>query len=205
MVIDIICVIFAGYGFYLGFSKGIIQTVFTVVSVLFGVMAAARFSPQVTDFLQSAFSYEHALMFIAGILLTFVGTMVIIRLLAASIESVLESANINIINQVIGGIVMTVLMVGLYSVLVLFAEKAHVIDKATQDTSYTYPMLEALPEQMDFASKKIKPILEDFWDYSILFMDKIEREVEKNESDSIFDVEEKEDDKKDENAPRRRR
>ena len=87
MVIDIICAIVAAYGFYLGFTKGIIKTIFTLISIFFGILAAAKFGPTMTDFLQSTFSYNHSMMFLAGMLLTFVLTMMFIRTLARGLEN----------------------------------------------------------------------------------------------------------------------
>ncbi|MBK8705844.1 MAG: CvpA family protein [Saprospiraceae bacterium] len=82
MIVDILFLIAAGYGFYLGFSRGIIKTVFTVLSIMIGVVAAAKFGPAMTDFLESVANSHSPLMFIAGLLLTFVATMLLIRIAA---------------------------------------------------------------------------------------------------------------------------
>ena len=98
MVIDIILIIFMIYGFWIGFSKGIIGTVFTVLSYVFGGLAAMKLSPSVTRLLEEQLS-PSPLMFILGIILTFIGTMALLRLIGRSLEGVLQSVNINIINQ----------------------------------------------------------------------------------------------------------
>ena len=97
MAIDIILVIFTIYGFWVGFSRGIIGTIFTVLSYVFGVLAAMKLSPSVTRLLEEQF-YASPFMFIAGFLLTFIGTMMLLRLVGRSIEGVLKSVNINIVN-----------------------------------------------------------------------------------------------------------
>ena len=100
MVIDIIFFFMAIFGFYMGFTRGIIKTVFTVLSLLFGVVAAIKFGPSLTRFLESAFDYSNPLMFFAGLILAFMLTLILIRTLASGLEGVLQSANINIINKV---------------------------------------------------------------------------------------------------------
>jgi uncharacterized membrane protein required for colicin V production len=192
MVIDIICLIFAAYGFYLGFSKGIIKTVFTLISIVFGIIAAAKFGPMMTDFLESILNYTHGLMFIAGTLVVFGLTWLLIRILANSIEGILKTGNVNIINQVAGGSVMAVLLVSLFSVLVLFGDRSHIIDDSTKKESISYEFLAEMPDKLQNVSKKLKPVFEEFWDYSINFMDRIEKGggVERNSSDTIFDLDE---------------
>ena len=72
MTVDIVFAIFFLYGFYLGFSNGIIRTVFTVVSIVFGLVAAFKFTPATQDFLQTAFDDANPLWFFVGFALTFV-------------------------------------------------------------------------------------------------------------------------------------
>jgi uncharacterized membrane protein required for colicin V production len=194
MVIDIIFVIAAGYGFYLGFSRGIIRTVFTVLSLLFGLMAAFKFAPAATRFLETAFNNTNPLMFIAGFLLSFVLTMIIIRLIARALEGVLKTANINILNQFAGGVLLSGMMVLIYSLLLWFAQQSHILDEDTKDGSFTYTYLQHFPEQVWNGYEYIKPTFQEFWDESVFFMDRLQKmSVERSEDDAnIFDLDETE-------------
>lgn len=194
MVIDIIFAIVAGYGFYIGFSRGIIKTVFTVISVIFGLIAAFRFGPFTTELLESTFNSDNPLMFLAGFLLAFVLTMIVIRMLARGIEGILENANINIINQAAGGILTAGAMVLLYSVMLWFGDKSHMINEEAKDESMTYTYIQHFPEQVWKVGKQLRPTFENFWDHSIDFMDELEdMSLERSESDTkIFDIEDDE-------------
>jgi membrane protein required for colicin V production len=55
MVIDAILGILVLWGFYIGFSRGIIKTVFTVISYAFGVMAVIKFGKPATNFFKTSF------------------------------------------------------------------------------------------------------------------------------------------------------
>ena len=122
MVIDIIFFISAAYGFYVGYSKGIIKTVFSTLSIVLGLMAAMKFSPYMTSFLEDTFS-RSPLMFIAGFVLTFVGVMLLVRLLAKTIEGIFKTIKINVINKIAGGIFMSGFFILLFSILVWFGMK----------------------------------------------------------------------------------
>lgn len=194
MIIDLLFLITAIYGLYLGYSRGIIKTVFTVLSVLFGVIIAFRFSPDMTKFLETAFDSTNPLMFIAGFLLTFVLTMIAIRTIARILENGLESANINFINQAAGAAITAAFTTLLFSTLVLFANKAHLIEEDTKQDSFTYSYLEKYPQAMWAVLGKTKPTLQRFWDHSVDFMDRLEDyRVEDAESETtIYDIEEDE-------------
>ena len=195
MAIDIIFAIVVAYGFYLGFSRGIIRTVFTVLSYLFGLLAAFKFSPAATRFLETAFNNNNPLMFLAGFLLSFVLTMVLIRMLARGVEGLLKTANINIINQFAGGLLFAGIMVLLYSMILWFAERSTLVDQETRETSFTYDYLEHFPEQVWAGYAYLKPTFDEFWDESIKFMDRIqENGLERKEGDpNIFDIDDDED------------
>jgi len=168
---------------YLGFSRGIISTIFTIVSIVFGLMMAFRFGPQATSLLERTLS-DNALMFIAGFLITFVGTMFIIRLFARALEGALQAANINFINRLIGGMFLSTLMILLYSVLLWFGDRSHLINDEAKRQSQTYEYLEQFPTYVWEWGGELKPILEDFWQHSIEFMDRLEEAgVEREESD----------------------
>ncbi len=198
MVIDILFVITLLYGFYLGFSKGIISAVFTILSLLFGLMAAFKFAPATTDFLEKAFNNNNPLMFLAGVLLTFVIVMVVIRMIARGLEGLLKTANINVLNQLAGGVLLSGVLILLLSVLVWFGDQAHLIDPKTKRTSVTYKYLETFPGQAKDIAYRFKPMFEEFWNSSLDMMDRLEEmSVEQTESKpNIYDIPD-DDEKKD--------
>ena len=182
MIIDIIFAVAAAWGFYIGFSRGIVKTIFTVLSIVFGLVMAFRFSPQVTSLLETLFT-KNPLMFIAGFLVTFVGTMMLIRLFARFLEGALQTANINFVNQTVGGLFMAAIFTLLYSGLLWFGDKSQLISEQGKQESATYMYLEKFPEIVWRWGGKAKPIFVDFWQHSIQFMDELEKmSVEREES-----------------------
>lgn len=182
MVIDLICAMVAVWGFYVGFSRGIIKTVFTVLSILFGLVAGFKFAPAATQFLETAFKNTNPLMFLAGFLLSFVVTMFVIRMVARLLEGFLKTANINVVNQAAGGALLAGVFILIYSGLLWFADQSTILNEEVKQESLTYDYLEEFPEQMQKLGKRFKPVFMDFWDRSVEMMDKIEEMSEREES-----------------------
>ncbi len=194
MMIDLFFAIFAGYGFFLGFTKGIIRTVFTVLSYAIGLLAAFKLSPAATRFLETALGSENPLLFVAGFLIAFFGTMLLIRFISRALSEGLESANINIINQVAGGALLAAVLTLLYSLVLWFLVESRIIKEEVKDTSMTYPFLMEYPKVAWNALGKVKPVFMEFWDNTVDFMDRVEKVgIEKTEGDpNIYDIPEDE-------------
>jgi membrane protein required for colicin V production len=195
MVVDIIFAAVVVYGFYVGFTRGIIRTVFAVISIVVGLLAAFKFSPAVTNLLENQFG-EQPLLFILGFALTFAAAMLLIRMLARGMESVLRLGNINFINQAAGGVFLAAVMVLLYSVILWFGDQARIINQETKRSSMVYRYLEDYPTLVWNMGGKLRPIVEDFWDYTVDFLDRMqEYSVERTENNpSIYDKDESEED-----------
>ncbi len=191
-MIDILFLIAVVWGFFIGFTRGVIKTVFNVLSILFGIVIAVRFSPDVTDVLQTAMANDNPLLFIPGFLLTLVLTVVLIRFFSGALEKGLQTAQINIINQLAGGLLTAAFFTLLYSLLLWFGDQAHIINRETKEQSISYPFLEKYPQTTWKILGKIKPTLQQFWGRSLEFIDKIdEYRVEQSSTETtIYDIDE---------------
>jgi membrane protein required for colicin V production len=190
MIVDILFLLIAGWGFYQGYSRGIIKTVFTIFSIVFGLMIAFKLAPASTRFLETAFHTDSPLTFIAGFLLAFILTMVVIRMAAQFIERTLQAANINVINKFAGGLLMVSLYTLIYSMMLWFGEKSHIVTDQTAKESISYPFLKEFPGKMKIAYNYAKPAFQEFWQESVKFVDRLEeKSMEKTESEpTIFDI-----------------
>lgn len=194
MWIDIVLLALVGLGFWAGFSRGIIKTVFTVVSIALGVLAAIRFSPSMTNFLKDITNEHSPLMFFAGVILSFTITMLFIRLIGRGLEGMLQTANINIINRMAGGALIGAVTTFFYAALLSFFISSNPQTEAeiTKD-SVTYPYLKEYPAiGWQFAGQLKEPI-QRFWSYAQDMMDSVEDFTEQTESENYFyDIEDNE-------------
>ncbi|MEZ4958047.1 MAG: CvpA family protein [Saprospiraceae bacterium] len=189
-MIDGLLLVIAGWGFYQGYSRGIISTVFTAFSFIFGLMVAFKLSPASTRFIDSLFKNDNPINFVIGFLLAFFITMIIIRTIAKYLEKALQSANINIINQVMGGMLLASIYTLIFTLFVWFADKSHIINDDTRKASKTYPYLKEFPGKMKTVYEYVKPSFQEFWQESVKFLDRMEeKSVEETETaPTIFDV-----------------
>ncbi|MEM1217197.1 MAG: CvpA family protein [Bacteroidota bacterium] len=193
MILDIICLVCAAYGFYVGYSRGIIKTVLTAASFLFGVTATAKFSPTVGDMLLGSFpTMGEGFSLLLGMILTFILTLAIFRLVANGLENVLEAVNINFINQIMGGVISMLFLILLYSSFVAFADNSRLIDETTKTTSKTYAIVRPLPDYAWKTGKRIWPVFQEFYHHAMDIMDQIDSQVERQENDRFFEVEDEE-------------
>ncbi|MEM9823979.1 MAG: CvpA family protein [Bacteroidota bacterium] len=189
MAIDIMFAIAVATGFYLGFARGIIGTVFNALSLIFGLMAAFRFADPMNEFLKHSFGSDNPLMFAAGFALSFVITMFLIRTIARGLEGILKTANINIINQFAGGLLVSVFMVLVYSVLLWFADQTRLVNREVKDQSRTYVYVKEFPAQVKQVGLKIQPIVVQFWHQSLDMMDRMEEmSIERTEQGNVYDI-----------------
>ncbi len=193
MIIDILFALVFGYGFFTGFSKGILETVFKIFGYLIGVVAAIKFALPAQRFLEDAFNTENPSMYLLGLVLSFLLTMLLVRLAANALESLLQQANINIINQIFGGLLVAGFMVLVYSLLLYFAQASNLISSKAEKESFTYEYLEDFPDKTWAFLGHMKDPLIEFWEGSVDFLDKVEdlSEEKKSKEENVFDIEEK--------------
>ena len=191
MVIDIICLIFLAYGFWVGYSRGIISTVLSLVSYVFGILAAMKFGPIAAEMTFNAFpAVTSAGAFLLGVVLLFFLTLVLFRILARGLTGALESVNINFINQILGGVLSGLFFTFIFSGLVYFGDRSRIISDEVRADSITYPALSRMPDLVIDNARAIFPIFYDFYDQAVDAMDRLRDNVDRSESDSIFDLEE---------------
>jgi membrane protein required for colicin V production len=191
MVIDIVCLIFLAYGFWVGYSRGIISTVLSLASYVFGVLAAMKFGPIAGDMILDAFpAVTAAGAFVIGVVLLFFLTLILFRIIARGMTGMLERVNINFINQILGGILSGLFFTFIFSGLVYFGDRSKIISDEAKADSITYPVLIQLPDIVIEKGRALFPIFYDFYEQAVNAMDRLRDNVERGETDDIFDLEE---------------
>jgi len=164
MFIDIIAIILLTYGFYSGYSRGIIDTIFNILSIFIAVIAALKLSPIVIRFIDSSFDFSQAVNFIVGFVLTFFVVMLGIRFLANQLENLMKAIKLNFINKFAGGMLSAVILVMIFSGALWLTNELTVLPQSIKDDSVTYPILELIPQATIGIFGGLKPLFIDFWD-----------------------------------------
>lgn len=179
MPIDLICLVAFFYGFWRGYNQGIISTVFNVLAYVFGIVLAFKMTPTATNVLSQLFHSNNPMMFLAAFIVNVVFIMFVLRQAAKGFEGIFRSLYIGVINQAVGGAIMGMVGVLIFSVLIWFADKAGMLNEQTIAESRTYPYLKELPGKARVAAERFKPFMVEAWETSINWMDRLENYGEK--------------------------
>ncbi len=181
MFIDIFCLILIGSTFYLGFTKGIIKSLFGVISIVIAFLVSMKFSFLVIDLIEKFMDADPRLNIILGFVATFLLVMVAIQLIGRGFEKILETAHINFINKLAGGLLSGLITLIIFSSIISFMDGLKLIKTSTKADSFTYPYLEAVPEKSKWLINKTKPVFSEFWEKTQKALDRLEKDVPKNE------------------------
>ena len=170
MIFDILFVIFIALGFYQGYKNGVVYSIFSLLGWFLGIIAALRFSYLIINVLHG---YLHlgpkVLAFIAFALVVLL-VLLLMRLIAWGLEKLLKSMSLNIANQVVGGIIHS--LIGLYvlCVLIWFLNRLDVFPTHQKETSHIYPYVGNLaPKVVDATAKVIPMVRGTFENFDELF------------------------------------
>lgn len=179
MPIDIICMVAFFYGFWKGYNQGIISTVFNVLAYVFGIVLAFKMTPTATNILEQLFHSNNPMMFLAAFTINVVFIMFVIRQAAKGFSGILQSLYLGVINQAMGGAVLGMFGVLIFSVLLWFADKTGMINQLTKEESRTYETLITLPGKAKVAAERFKPFAQEAWETSVTWMDRLKNYGEK--------------------------
>lgn len=163
MFIDLVAVLLLMYGLYIGYTRGIIKTVFSVISILVGVLAALKLSPLVINFLESSLNIHPGINFLLGFGLTFLIIMIAVRFIGKKLEDILQMARINVINKTAGAIVMGALFMIAFSYSIYGINRLELISDTAKQKSITYSFLRTVPNNTEQALLKLKPLFTGFY------------------------------------------
>ena len=172
MSIDIIFGVILIIGFIYGYSKGIIKTIFSLLSILLGIIAAMKLSPLTMGVMESLIPNYPRLSYIVGFLFTFLLVIVIIRFIGNKLESLFKAVKLNFFNKLMGGTLTAFFFTLLFSMVLWFFNEARLISESQKDASISYYHLEPLPAKARAQFELVKPVFREFWDKTIETFDK---------------------------------
>jgi membrane protein required for colicin V production len=181
MFIDIFCLLILGTSFYLGYSKGIIKSIFGILSIVLGFLISIKFSFLSIGLVEKILDVDPRLNIVIGFVFTFLVVMIGIRLIGQGFEKILETAHINFINQLAGGLVTSFIAMLLFSSIVTFADSLKLIKSSVKSESLTYTYLQAIPSRSKWLIDKTKPIFSEFWEKTNNAIDKVNKKHEEQQ------------------------
>ncbi len=167
MIIDLGFLIFVMYGFYLGYAKGILKTLFAILSIFIAVILSMKFSPFMIEIVDNLLKLGPQLSMLIGFVISFLLIMLIVRFIGRKVEKIFKAVRLNFINKIVGGAMMTMIFVVSYSALVWFLDQTKLISEAQKEQSVSYELLKPIPTMARGAAEQIKPAFRGFYEKSL--------------------------------------
>lgn len=175
MPIDIVFFAVFTYGFWVGYNRGIIGTIFNIAAYVFGVVLAFKVTPTTTNILETLFHSDNPAMFLAAFIVNLVFIMFVLRQAARGMETAFQAVYLGVINSIAGGALMGAVSIVIYSILIWFLVQVNFLNQATLVESKSYPLLKDLPSQAKQVAMRAKPFAEDIWATSTTWMDRLNK------------------------------
>src|SRR5687767_9837351 len=141
MLIDIILLGLMIMAVVKGLQRGFIVALFSMIAFVVGLVAALKLSTVVAAYLDDSINVSARWLPFLAFGLVFIVVVLLVRLLAALIQSTMELAMLGWINRVAGIFLYAIMYILIFSVLLFFAVQMHFIDQDTLDNSSTYPYI----------------------------------------------------------------
>lgn len=127
--IDIILLIFLGFGLIRGLIRGIIVELATFLAIILGIYGAIYFSFYVSEELKQYISLNPATMKAFSFGITLIVIMISVMLLAKWLTKVVKSVSLGFLNRLLGGIFGLLKQVVIAGSVFLFLEKTWFIER----------------------------------------------------------------------------
>lgn len=170
MFIDLIFLILMVMAVFKGISKGFIVAVFSLLAFIIGLAAALKLSTVVAEYLRDTIKMSGYWLPILAFLIVFVIVVFLVRLGASMIKKVVSIAFLGWADSLLGVLMYAVIYTMIFSVILFFATRIHLISAEVQTTSRTYAFIEPFgPKVMSLLGKVIPIFSHMFSDLSRFF------------------------------------
>lgn len=174
MIFDIIFALFIIYGFYKGFSKGLINSFMAIFTYLLGFSIALKCSIPIMEKMTVHFGVSSKLAPIFSFIVAFSLVVLFCQVIIFFIERFLKVTKLSFLNKQLGALAWCVLVVSLFSVITWIMDGAHLISENTKEKSIIYPVITKIAPNVVNTFKTIAPFLKESFDkLEIFFNEKI--------------------------------
>ena len=163
MLIDLFFAILMCIAIFKGYQKGFIIAVFSIIAFIIGLAAALKLSAVTAAYLKDSVNISAKWLPFLAFAIVFFIVVILVRLGGKLIEKVFQVVLLGWLNRIGGIILYAVLYVIIFSIFLFYAEKLHLIQAHTIQTSQTYIFLQPWgPIVMD-SFGKIIPVFKDMF------------------------------------------
>ncbi len=170
MLIDLIFLILMIMAIFKGISKGFIVAVFSLLAFIIGLAAALKLSAVVAVHLHEKMKVSGYWLPFLAFLLVFIAVVFLIRFGASLLKKAISIAFLGWADSLAGIVLYAIIYLMVFSVILFFTTRIHLVSAAMQASSHTYAFIEPLgPKVMNLIGKAIPMFSHMFADLSRFF------------------------------------
>ncbi len=102
--LDIFLLLIIGWGGYMGFSKGLVKELASILGIILGVVLAKNYFPVVDKKLYVLFESEADFISLISTLIIFLSTIMIFKIFANILTKFLKSIALGLLNRIVGAL-----------------------------------------------------------------------------------------------------
>jgi membrane protein required for colicin V production len=137
-LLDILAVAILGFGFYRGFTRGFVLSIFSLVAWFIGLVAALKLTDVGTGYMRDWTDSKSPWVPIVTFIVIFLAVVVIVILFAKLIDQIITVAQLGLWNKLAGGVLETLIFVLVLSVTVWMFNNGGFISPEAKSESKLY-------------------------------------------------------------------
>jgi membrane protein required for colicin V production len=163
MVFDGIIIILICISFYRGWKKGILWAIFSMVSVVIGILLSLKLSHQVADYLfkQNIMTSQYTLLI--SFVLIFVLVVLLFRFGIKLIEKFLDAVFFGWINKILGGVLYACMTIFIVSTLVWLFNQVNILGPELKKDAKTYSYIEPISPKVIQLGSDYLPLMKNLF------------------------------------------
>lgn len=177
-MIDIVFAIMIIIAIVKGLHKGVVVAVFSIIAFIIGLVAALKLSSVVALYLEGNVSVEGKWLPVISFALVFFIVVVLVNSGGKIIEKSLEMVFLGWANRLAGAVLYAALYIIIFSVILFYAEKTHLLKAETFSASATWPFIKPWGPVVVGWPGKIIPVFKDMFAILEDFFENIAGEIQ---------------------------
>ena len=169
MLIDIGLLLFIGFGFWRGFTRGIIIAIFSFLAWFIGLLGALKFSSWGAFYLRDALHFKSDYNPIISFVLIMIIIGLIIFFMGKILEKMIQVVQMGWLNKTLGGILKAAIYFLMYCTIIWMLSKSGSISTETQAQSKLFSFINPVaPAVFDWLGRNVpvfKGLLQDISRY----------------------------------------
>lgn len=159
MTIDILLLFLAAIGFYKGFTKGLVMAALSLIGYIVAIFATLYFTQKIIAFINWKSAWAPIVCYVS----LFIGVIILFRLSGKLIESMLEAAELNFANKLIGGLLGAFIGVSVFSSIIWLLMNVNVLTTSACPDSKTVNYIIPFGHFVIENTAKFFPAVKDFF------------------------------------------